>query len=139
VKWLKGFCRRKEYVMMWNRRIARVLPALLAALALAGVGCNKGEDKTAQVADKAEAEGHGWWCAEHGMPEAECARCNPKLAAKLKKEGDWCKEHNRPESQCILCHPELKEKFAAEYQAKYGKEPPPLKESTDDDSGKGKK
>jgi hypothetical protein len=104
--------------------IAWILPALLAAFVLAGVGCDKREDKTAQAADKAEAE---------------CARCNPKLAAKLKKEGDWCKEHNRPESQCILCHPELKEKFAAEYQAKYGKEPPPLKESTDDDSGKGKK
>ena len=60
------------------------------------------------------------------MPEAECAQCNPKLAAKLKKEGDWCKEHNRPESQCILCHPELKEKFAAKYpEPSNGKKTPP--------------
>jgi hypothetical protein len=144
VKGLKGFYRRKDYAMMWNRWIASVLPALLAAFVLAGVGCDKREDKTAQAtdkpaADKAEAEGHGWWCAEHGMPEAECAQCNPKLAAKLKKEGDWCKEHNRPESQCIPCHPELKEKFAAEYRAKYGKEPPPMTEESTDDSGKGKK
>ena len=131
--------------MMWNRRFACVLPALLAAVALTGVGCNKGDDKTAQTSDKQAADkvddvSHGWWCAEHGMPEAECAQCNPKLAAKLKKEGDWCKEHNRPESQCVICHPELKEKFAAEYRAKYGKEPPPMKEeSADDDVKKDKK
>jgi hypothetical protein len=139
VKGLKGFYRKKDYAMMWNQRIAFFLPALLAAVVLASVGCNRGEDKTAQAADKAEAEGHGWWCAEHGMPEAECAQCNPKLAAKLKKEGDWCKEHNRPESQCVICHPELKEQFAAEYRAKYGKEPPPMKEETADDAKKDKK
>jgi hypothetical protein len=40
----------------------------------------------------------------------------------------WCKEHNRPDSQCFICHPELKEKFAAQYRAKYGKEPPLMEE-----------
>ena len=114
--------------MRWTHRIAWTLPLALAALATAAGGCNRPEDKTAQTADKADDASHGWWCAEHGMPEAECAQCNPKLAAKLKKEGDWCKEHNRPESQCILCHPELKEKFAAEYRRRYGKEPPPIEE-----------
>src|SRR4051794_31932092 len=123
--------------MMWKRWITYVLPVLLGAFVLGAVGCHKAEDKTAQTADNGnDAEGHGWWCVEHGMPEAECAQCNPKLAAKLKKEGDWCKKHNRPESQCVLCHPELKEKFAAEYRAKYGKEPPPMKEEAPDDEGK---
>jgi hypothetical protein len=111
--------------MRWTWRIAWAFPvAALAVLALAAGGCNRADDKSAQAKD--DKADDGWWCAEHGMPEAECAQCNPKLAAKLKKEGDWCKEHNRPESQCFICHPELKEKFAAEYRAKYGKEPPPM-------------
>jgi hypothetical protein len=128
-------------MMKWIRWTAWTFPMMLAALAVVAGGCNKGEDKTAPAKEaQAEANDHGWWCAEHGMPEAECAQCNPKLAAKLKKEGDWCKEHNRPESQCVLCHPELKEKYAADYRAKYGKEPPPMKEeSTDGDRKKGKK
>ena len=121
--------------MKGSRWIICALPALVAAAALTSGGCNKGEDKTAQAADKTDDVSHGWWCAEHGMPEAECVQCNPKLAAEYKKNGDWCKEHNRPESQCFICHPELKEKFAAEYRAKYGKEPPPLKESDDSNPG----
>ncbi len=70
----------------------------------------------------------GWWCDEHGIPEEICGQCNVKLAAELKKKGDWCKEHDRPDSQCFICHPDLKEKFAAQYRAKYGKEPPPIEE-----------
>ena len=53
-----------------------------------------------------------------------CAQCNAKVAAEFKQKGDWCKEHNRPESQCFLCNPKLADKFAAEYEAKYGKKPP---------------
>ena len=64
------------------------------------------------------------WCVEHGVPEDICALCNAKVAAEYKKKGDWCKEHNRPESQCFLCNPKLEAKFAAEYEAKYGKKPP---------------
>jgi hypothetical protein len=134
----KVFIKVKETMMKWIRWTAWMFPVMLVALAVVAGGCNKGEDKTASAKD--EATGDGWWCVEHGMPEAECAQCNPKLAAKLKKEGDWCKEHNRPESQCVICHPELREKYAAEYRAKYGKEPPPIKEeSTDDDAKKGRK
>lgn len=70
------------------------------------------------------ADHSGWWCTEHGMPEEICAQCNSKLAAEFKKKGDWCKEHDRPESQCLLCHPDLEGKFAAQYEAKYGKKPP---------------
>ena len=64
------------------------------------------------------------WCTEHGVPEDICAQCNAKVAAEYQQKGDWCKEHNRPESQCFLCNPKLEAKFAAEYEAKYGKKPP---------------
>lgn len=70
--------------------------------------------------DKVGHEHGAWWCDEHGVPEAECALCNAKIAAAFKKKGDWCKEHDRPDSQCFLCHPEKLE----EYAAKYGKKPP---------------
>jgi hypothetical protein len=111
--------------------------ALLVALSplalLALGGCNQEatkvegpKGKPTQVAAKADKQGahSGWWCDEHGVPEEVCGQCNAKVAAEFKKKGDWCKEHDRPDSQCFLCHPELKEKFAAQYRAKYGKEPP---------------
>lgn len=66
----------------------------------------------------------GWWCDEHGVPEAECGLCDAKVAAAFKKKGDWCKEHDRPDSQCFICHPEKLEEYAAKYEAKYGKKPP---------------
>jgi hypothetical protein len=65
-----------------------------------------------------------WWCAEHGVPEEICGLCDSKVAAAMQKKGDWCKEHDRPDSQCFKCHPELEAKFAAQYEAKYGKQPP---------------
>jgi hypothetical protein len=108
----------------------------LAMFALGG--CNKEtpkaegtKGKQVQVAAKADKKGHDhgeWWCDEHGVPEEVCGQCNAKAAAEFKKKGDWCKEHDRPDSQCFICHPELKEKFAAQYRAKYGKEPPPIEE-----------
>jgi hypothetical protein len=64
------------------------------------------------------------WCAEHGVPESQCGRCSAKLAATFQKEGDWCKEHNRPESQCFICRPKAATKFAAVYEARFGKAPP---------------
>jgi hypothetical protein len=64
------------------------------------------------------------WCVEHGVPESICALCDAKVAAEYKQKGDWCKEHDRPESQCFLCDPKRAEKFAAEYEAKYGQKPP---------------
>ena len=67
---------------------------------------------------------HDWWCVEHGVPEADCALCNPDLIARFKAEGDWCEEHNRPESQCFVCDPSRFETFAARYEAKFGERPP---------------
>jgi cobalt-zinc-cadmium efflux system membrane fusion protein len=88
-------------------------------------GCNKADNAASAVTQVSE-EGHeeGWWCAEHGVPEEVCTRCNPKLVADFKAKGDWCKEHDCPESQCFVCHPEKEAEFAALYEAKYGKQPP---------------
>jgi len=66
----------------------------------------------------------GWWCAEHGVPEGECTRCDSSLAADFKDKDDWCKEHDLPESQCFKCNPKRAEKFIARYEAKFGKKPP---------------
>ena len=115
---------------MWLRRalLFSLLPAVLVALA----GCspdarNKEQAKAKMTKTAAKADdSETWWCKEHGIPEEICAQCNSKVAAEFKKKGDWCKEHDRPDSQCFICHPELKEKFAAQYRAKYGKEPPPM-------------
>jgi hypothetical protein len=108
------------------------------ALALFAAGCGQatnapqagttGKTLAKAVAEAGDSEkGHsGWWCKEHGVPEADCALCNDKVAAEYKKRGDWCKEHDRPESQCFLCDPSRMEKFAAQYRAKYGQEPPPV-------------
>lgn len=106
-----------------------LLPAVLVALGGCAGDVPK-EHAKAKTTDRAAQtdDSETWWCKEHGMPEEICALCNGKLAAALKKKGDWCKEHDRPDSQCFLCHPELKTKFAAQYRAKYGKEPPPMEE-----------
>lgn len=66
----------------------------------------------------------GWWCVEHGIPEEVCSLCNSKVAAEFQKKGDWCQQHDRADSQCFVCHPELAAKFAAQYEAKYGEQPP---------------
>ncbi|RPI81104.1 MAG: RND transporter [Planctomycetaceae bacterium] len=75
-------------------------------------------------ASKPAHDHSGWWCNEHGMPEEVCAQCSSKVAKEFQKKGDWCQDHNRPDTQCFLCHPELESKFAAQYEAKYGKKPP---------------
>jgi cobalt-zinc-cadmium efflux system membrane fusion protein len=113
---------------------------MLGYAAIALCGCNRAPDKsTSKTGSKPGAQSqaapaaavpngdsskHGWWCEEHGMPESICAQCNNALAADYKAKGDWCKQHDRPESQCFPCHPELEAKFAAQYEAKYGKAPP---------------
>jgi hypothetical protein len=101
---------------------------LLGVFSLAIAGCGgsctqkpEGDKASATSDDVCAVEG---WCTEHRVPEEICAQCNPKVAAEYQQKGDWCKEHNRPESQCFLCNPKLEAKFAAEYEAKYGKKPP---------------
>ncbi|QEL20369.1 hypothetical protein PX52LOC_07462 [Limnoglobus roseus] len=106
--------------------------ALFVGLSLL-VGCEKKTEPAAEkkVASKEKAEpkeGGGkhdtWWCDEHGVKEADCSMCSAKAAKAFQDKGDWCKDHNRAKSQCFICDPKLQEKFAAEYVAKYGKQPP---------------
>lgn len=111
-----------------NRNVLIALTVGTTFSALAGVGCRQSEGESSapaiQEANAAVGDHSGWWCAEHGVPEAVCAQCNTRLAADFQKKGDWCAAHRRPESQCFICHPELEAKFAAQYEAKYGKQPP---------------
>jgi hypothetical protein len=105
-----------------------LIPGLFAAVVLFAGGCNKAEP-VAENKEKSkgkEDDSATWWCPEHGVPEHVCAQCDKKLVEDFKKKGDWCEEHARPESQCFLCNPKRAEKFAAEYRAKYGKEPPAI-------------
>lgn len=103
--------------------------SLLAVASLTVAGCSgggiNGPEAGKQATPAADSSALAVnWCVEHGVPEDICAQCNAKVAADFKQKGDWCKEHNRPESQCFLCNPKLADKFAAEYEAKYGKKPP---------------
>lgn len=50
--------------------------------------------------------------------------CSPKVAKAFQDKKDWCDKHLRAKSQCFICDPSLREKFAAQYRAKFGKEPP---------------
>lgn len=112
--------------MSWVRAASLSLLAV-AGLSVAGCGSGgtKGPEAGKQATPAADASAVAVnWCVEHGVPEDICAQCNPKVAAECQQKGDWCREHNRPDSQCFLCHPELKAKFAAEYEAKYGRKPP---------------
>ena len=130
--------------------------ALFAAFALIVVGCGQssstdgqakdkdpGKDRAVAKADgdkkdpgKAEEKGghdhSGWWCDEHGLPEHVCDLCSKKFREAEKAKGNWC-EHNRVKSSCFKCNPGLREKYAAEYKAKFGKEPPPTEDDEKDE------
>jgi cobalt-zinc-cadmium efflux system membrane fusion protein len=108
-------------------RIAFALMFLAVFLA----GCNKEQPQdVSQTTAKQEHDHSGWWCEEHGIPEDECSMClSPaELKKRFKDKGDWCDKHERADSQCFICHPEYEAKFAAKYEAKYGKKPPPRTE-----------
>lgn len=108
------------------------LLTLVASFAAVGCARTEAPQSNAAPADAATSEtaGHdaashsGWWCDEHGVPEKVCGQCHSKLAPDFQKKGDWCQTHDRPDSQCFVCHPEHEAKFAAQYEAKYGKKPP---------------
>lgn len=114
--------------MYSNHRTVLVVLAIGATFSvLVAAGCEQSEAESAVpvVESSNVVDDHsGWWCPEHGVPEAVCAQCNTRLAADFQKKGDWCAAHQRPESQCFICHPELEAKFAAQYEARYGKQPP---------------
>ena len=117
--------------------------ALIAAVSLLAMGCGQTVTTTTTVAEtrattattKVEAtpkgDHSGYWCKEHGMPEAVCDLCDDDYKEAEKAKGNWC-EHKRVKSSCFQCNPGLKEKFAADYKAKTGKVAPP----TDDEKQK---
>ncbi len=118
-------------LLSWVRTIALSMVAL-GGLVVTGCGgaSTKGPEagKSATPTVDASCSVAENWCCEHGVPEDICAQCNAKVAAEYQRKGDWCKEHNRPASQCFLCNPKLADKFAADYEAKYGKKPPKIAE-----------
>ena len=125
--------------------------ALAAVLAVFAVGCGQtgstggdskapGKDKPVAKNDgeKKKVDDHsGWWCDEHGLPEEVCDLCSKKYREAEKAKGNWC-EHNRVKSSCFKCNPTLREKYAAEYKAKFGKEPPPIEDDEKKDEGTAK-
>ena len=126
--------------MLILRRCFMLIPMLAIAFVIGCGGDASTDSESSAVEDHAESgeehaghdheeAGHnhnGWWCTEHGVPEADCALCDSKVAAAFQKKGDWCKEHNRPDSQCFECNPELQGKFASLYEAKFGEKPPAI-------------
>ena len=123
-----------------SKRFAGIMMILFTTVALLAAGCGRERDQRARAnkdkeekkTDAQDKKGHdhsGWWCEEHGVPESLCSLCNNKAAAKFKKDGDWCKLHDRAKSQCFKCEPKLYEKYAAMYEAKFGKAPPRPPES----------
>jgi hypothetical protein len=119
-----------------------IAPGLFAALVMIAGGCadngEPGRSKSrggVQIADARKGQSadektahSGWWCDEHGIPEAECSMCSAKVAKEFKAKGDWCDKHDRALSQCFICNPDRREFYAAKYRAKYGKEPPPIED-----------
>jgi cobalt-zinc-cadmium efflux system membrane fusion protein len=83
-----------------------LLPLLMGPLLVAPACSEPGGDVVAEAAAPAPVE-EGAFCREHGVAEAVCTRCNPKLVAIFKDKGDWCTEHDFPESFCPTCKPEL--------------------------------
>lgn len=114
--------------------------AVLGVIAVLASGCGKatqttdetkGKEKEKVVAQNGTPEDtgdhSGWWCPEHGIPEHVCDLCSRKYREAEKAKGNWC-EHNRVKTSCFKCNPGLKEKYAAEYKAKFQKDPPPTEE-----------
>ncbi len=95
------------------------------SLLLALTCCNRDRSETVAAQGSASAVAPSM-CAEHGVPEALCTKCNPALANVFKAKGDWCEEHNRADSQCFVCHPEKAEEFAALYRAQENADPPAM-------------
>ena len=97
----------------WERTCVMRTIMVSLALACALAGCSKEKPAAPPAAAGHAPEGvkpgsHEDWCAEHAVPESQCTRCNPELAAAFKATNDWCAEHGLPESQCQRCNPELK-------------------------------
>lgn len=93
----------------------RVAWWLIAALVVSGCAEKTSPKKDEVAANPAAAEGA--FCEEHGVLEAVCTKCNPKLIPVFKAKGDWCDEHDFPMSFCPIHHPERAGRPAADVKA----------------------
>ncbi len=75
------------------------------ALALAPA-CGDKQDAPTKEAEPKGAASADAICEEHGVLEAICTKCNPKLIPIFKAKGDYCEEHGFPMSVCPIHHPE---------------------------------
>ena len=109
--------------------IRSLVPALLAGLVLAALGCAE-RDAGGAPADRdtgtatpaaATSQAAADWCAAHGVPESVCTLCNPALVPAFQARGDWCAEHGLPESYCPAC----KSPGSVAQGAAIGEEAPP--------------
>lgn len=91
--------------------------ALVVALALAAAAGCESEGGAPAAAESAGHVAEGAMCPEHGVLEAVCTKCNPKLIPVFQAKGDWCAEHGFPESFCPICHPERGGRPAADVSA----------------------
>jgi cobalt-zinc-cadmium efflux system membrane fusion protein len=82
----------------------------VACILLAVAGCRSAPKEASARETKPEAKAAAadpnGMCKEHGVLEAICTKCNPKLIPVFQAKGDWCGEHGLPESVCPICHPE---------------------------------
>jgi cobalt-zinc-cadmium efflux system membrane fusion protein len=88
--------------------IRRAMFPVVALLAMAG--CQK---MAAQTSESLSAESKpaaapvaADMCAEHGVLEAICTKCHPKLIAVFQSRGDYCEAHGLPMSVCPVHFPE---------------------------------
>ena len=87
---------------------------LVAALALSSC---KGKASPKSEPPATEAAKEGAFCEEHGVLEAVCTKCNPKLIPVFQAKGDWCEEHGFPMSFCPIHHPERAGRPAADVKS----------------------
>ncbi len=88
----------------WPRTFA-VAGTLIVGL-LAAPACSSREGSPAKKDEAKGAAAEGAMCAEHGVLEAICTKCNPKLIPIFRAKGDYCEEHGFPMSVCPIHHPE---------------------------------
>jgi cobalt-zinc-cadmium efflux system membrane fusion protein len=108
----------------WASRGAVV--TLVALVGLIGSGCADREAEAEEAGSAAaRPASSGEMCVEHGVLEAVCTKCNPKLIPVFQAKGDWCAEHGFPESFCPVCHPERGGRPAAAISSGDADQPPP--------------
>jgi cobalt-zinc-cadmium efflux system membrane fusion protein len=87
---------------------ARRLIGGLLCLTLLAAGCTRRAEVEGanEPTPAASADVAPDMCAEHGVLEAICTKCHPKLIPVFQAKGDWCAEHGFAMSVCPVHHPE---------------------------------